>query len=134
MTKERLQILTAFTLMSRLAVDRLRFEHYGPFMRGTTPERLRADLDKIVSQGLPEALKEKDEELFTGMSRLAGCLVEQLMLSQYIMAYRYQSQNANFVYSHLLSESCDRAEAIVKILLDHAMTLTLGARVIDLLG
>jgi hypothetical protein len=62
MRKETLQILTAFTIMSRRAVDRLRDEYYGGRSYPREAAQLRSALDKLRSDALTDALKAGDAD------------------------------------------------------------------------
>jgi hypothetical protein len=126
MNKQKLEILTAFVIMSRRAVDRLRDEYFGGHTYGTTPEQLRDALTKIRETSLPESLKDNDSEYFFTVSRLADALFEQLMLSQQLMKAMYNGASGTFLHSHLLEEALQRSEAILRIILDMAMDAAVG--------
>jgi hypothetical protein len=126
MTKQKLEILSAFVMMSRHAVDRLRDEYFGGRTYGTSPEQLRDDLEKIRKTSLPESLKEKEPEYFETAWQLADALFEQLMLSQQLMKAMYRGASGTFLHSHLLEEACSRSEAILRKVLDLAMEGALG--------
>jgi hypothetical protein len=118
MRKETLQILTAFTIMSRRAVDRLRDEYYGGRSYPREAAQLRSALDKLRSDALTDALKAGDADYAQTAHQLAEALFEQLMLSHQMMVQMYSGASGSFLHSHLLGESCARAETILGKVLD----------------
>jgi hypothetical protein len=126
MTKDHLELLTAFTIMSRRAVDRLRDEYLGGQTYGTSPEQLRAALDKLRSHDLPESLKDKEPDFYVTLMGLSEALFEQLMLSQQLLKRMYNGSSATYLHSFLLDESFDRSEKVLRTILDLAMEGALG--------
>jgi hypothetical protein len=126
MTKAKLEILCAFTMMSRRATDRLREEYFGGRTYGTEPEQLRADLDAIRAKHLPQSMTEKDQEFYETVMSLSEALFEQLMRSQQVLKDMYRGKSSLHLHSFCLDDACERAERVLRVILDLAMRGALG--------
>jgi D-serine deaminase-like pyridoxal phosphate-dependent protein len=120
-TKGKLELLTAFTIMARRALEKLCEECYGPFGYGRDPEILRAALDQIAAETFPEALEEKDPGYYKTLVDIRGALFAQLMLSQQVLKEVHAGNSRRFQHGSLLRDVSDRSEAVLGALLDLAI-------------
>lgn len=128
-TFDTLQILTAFAIMGRRAVDELRSQCLNRSQPGPSYEFTEA-LHTLRDKALSGELTGRNTDYARTVFEVSDALFEQLGVSHLMLrlAYRNDRASGRMLHNHLIEEALTRAETILQKCIELAIQRALTTR------